>query len=226
MILANAKHSMRAGLVASAIFHVAVVLWAFVFWERARPFVVPPPEYVTVDLVTSKELAAAEPEETQSKSSLKSAPPASSPTAAPAPAPSKLPAWAPIEAQIVEAAREALRKPDSEDDAPPSETPADLAAKKLAAFKERLSRCWTPLPPARDTQKLKVVIRIGLRMNGELAGEPALLQAPASASGPVLVKNAMRALQQCQPYNFLPAESYKEWKTLDLSFSPEGLSGV
>jgi len=33
-----------------------------------------------------------------------------------------------------------------------------------------------------------------------------------------------RALRQCQPYGFLPAAKYKEWKVLDLSFSPTGLS--
>jgi hypothetical protein len=32
----------------------------------------------------------------------------------------------------------------------------------------------------------------------------------------------MRALRQCQPYGFLPAAKYDEWKVLDLAFSPSG----
>jgi hypothetical protein len=40
------------------------------------------------------------------------------------------------------------------------------------------------------------------------------------------MQTAMRALRQCQPYRFLPAAKYKEWKVLDLSFSPTGLSAL
>jgi hypothetical protein len=36
----------------------------------------------------------------------------------------------------------------------------------------------------------------------------------------------MRALRRCQPFGFLPAAKYKEWKRLDLSFSPTGLSAI
>jgi hypothetical protein len=35
----------------------------------------------------------------------------------------------------------------------------------------------------------------------------------------------MKALRECQPYAFLPAAKYQEWKLLDLSFSPLGLAG-
>jgi len=71
-----------------------------------------------------------------------------------------------------------------------------------------------------------VVLRISLMPNGALAGEPALVAASASPSGPALMQTAMRALRQCQPYGFLPAAKYKEWKLLDLSFSPSGLSAL
>jgi hypothetical protein len=50
-------------------------------------------------------------------------------------------------------------------------------------------------------------------------------EASASAYGPRLVETATRALRQCQPFTFLPAEKYQEWKLLDLSFSPRGLAG-
>ena len=61
--------------------------------------------------------------------------------------------------------------------------------------------------------------------NGALTGSPTLIEASASAHGPALVATAISALRQCQPYGFLPAGKYEEWKLLDLSFSPRGMSG-
>jgi hypothetical protein len=40
------------------------------------------------------------------------------------------------------------------------------------------------------------------------------------------VESAKRALQQCQPYNTLPAGKYLDWKILDLTFTAQGPSGL
>jgi hypothetical protein len=69
-----------------------------------------------------------------------------------------------------------------------------------------------------------VVLRVSLNPDGALAAEPALLAASASQEGPALIETATRALRECQPYGFLPTAKYKEWKLLDLSFTPTGLS--
>src|SRR5262249_16532300 len=104
---------------------------------------------------------------------------------------------------------------------------ANLAREGIAAFKAHLQQCWDP-PPALAVadQNLMGVWGIWVMPNGALAGEPALVAASASPSGPALMQTAMRALRQCQPYGFLPAAKYKEWKLLDLSFSPSGLSAL
>jgi len=69
-----------------------------------------------------------------------------------------------------------------------------------------------------------VVLRVSLNPNGAFSAEPTLLAASASENGPVLMQTAARALRECQPYGFLPTAKYKEWKLLDLSFTPAGLS--
>ena len=51
-----------------------------------------------------------------------------------------------------------------------------------------------------------------------------MIAASASEAGPILMQTAKRALQQCQPLGFLPAAKYNEWKILDLSFAPTGLT--
>jgi hypothetical protein len=39
------------------------------------------------------------------------------------------------------------------------------------------------------------------------------------------MQSAISALQACQPYSMLPADKYGEWKSLDLSFTPQDFSG-
>ena len=71
----------------------------------------------------------------------------------------------------------------------------------------------------------RVVLRVSLRPNGALATEPMLIEASASRDGPAVLAAAKRALKECQPFAFLPAEKYKEWKVLDLSFTPRDMAG-
>lgn len=101
---------------------------------------------------------------------------------------------------------------------------AKLSEREVATFKARLRECWSPPAGLANAQNLVVVLRVAFQPNGALTGEPTLLAASASANGAALMQTALRALQQCQPFAFLPASKYKEWKTLELSFSPAGLS--
>ena len=109
-------------------------------------------------------------------------------------------------------------------DAPANST-AKLSREEIAALRERLQQCWTLPAEVAEAPKLRVVLRIGLRPNGSLSGSPTLIEASASPNGPALVAAATSALRKCQPYAFLPAAKYQEWKLLDLSFSPQGLAG-
>jgi hypothetical protein len=108
----------------------------------------------------------------------------------------------------------------------PAERAANLSQKDIATFKAHLRECWNPPAGLADARHLVVVLRVSLMPNGALTAEPTLLAASASPDGPALMETAMRALRQCQPYAFLPATKHKEWKLLDLSFSPTGLSAL
>jgi len=107
-----------------------------------------------------------------------------------------------------------------------AERGANLERSEIAAFKAHLQECWKPPASLAAARNLVVVLRISLQPNGALTGEPTLLAASASEAGPTLIQTATRALQQCQPYAFLPADKYKEWRVLDLSFSPAGLRTI
>jgi len=102
---------------------------------------------------------------------------------------------------------------------------ANLADDEKAAFKAHLKKCWKLPAGMSPAQTTRVVLRIYLRRDGALAGEPVLIEAPASREGPLLLQAATRSLKDCQPYAFLPAAKYREWRVLDLSFSPREMAG-
>ncbi len=58
------------------------------------------------------------------------------------------------------------------------------------------------------------------------SGTPRLLAGPPMANGPAIAESAIRAIQQCQPYTFLPqAEYVGGWDRLDITFSSKDCFG-
>jgi len=104
-------------------------------------------------------------------------------------------------------------------------TTANLSNDERAAFKAHLRKCWKLPGSLSSTQTTRVVLRIYLRRDANLAGDPVLIEASASRDGPAVMQTALRALKDCQPYGFLPAGKYNEWKVLDLSFTPRDMAG-
>jgi hypothetical protein len=102
---------------------------------------------------------------------------------------------------------------------------AKIATDDISAFRRHLKTCSSLPASVAPTDKVRIVLRVLLSRDGRLAAEPALLEASASAKGPVLMQRAINALQACQPYTMLPADKYKEWKVLDLSFTPQDFTG-
>jgi type IV secretory pathway VirB10-like protein len=110
--------------------------------------------------------------------------------------------------------------------APPSENKSNLSREEVAEFKAQVSKCWVVPAGVPSTPGFDVLLRIALNPDGTLGAKPELIRAPASLAGPPLVESAKRALQKCQPYASLPADKYREWKILDLSFTAQGPSGL
>ena len=75
------------------------------------------------------------------------------------------------------------------------------------------------------TDKVTIKLRASFLPDGTLATAPLLIEASASAKGPLLMQAAINALGACQPYAVLPTDKYSEWKVLDLSFTPRDFRG-
>ncbi len=109
---------------------------------------------------------------------------------------------------------------DGEFDAPASST-ANISLDSAKALREHLKGCSVLPKSISPEDNVKIVLRIALLKNGNLAKEPLLISATASDKGPALLKSATNALLACQPYSMLPTDKYDEWKVLDLSFTPK-----
>jgi outer membrane biosynthesis protein TonB len=110
-------------------------------------------------------------------------------------------------------------------EAPPAYDTAKISSDDIAAFRRHLKTCSSLPESVAPTDKVRIVLRVLLSRDGKIMAEPALLEASASAKGPLLMQKAMDALQACQPYTMLPADKYKEWKVLDLPFTPQDFVG-
>jgi hypothetical protein len=104
-------------------------------------------------------------------------------------------------------------------------TAAALTADERAAFKVHLRKCWKRQDASALSPTTRVVLRVYLRRDGQLASDPVLIEARSPRDAKVLMDTAMRAIKDCQPFGFLPQDKYGEWKMLDLSFTPRDMAG-
>jgi hypothetical protein len=237
------------GFLASGLSHVAVIVWGIGLWDMARPLSAAPPPSITVELVPDpwktrkpdEELPLPSPPkaEPQARTEPQTSPaqPAASPAAPaaammpfPTPTLTEPPAPAAIDPDVPTAERLAqmLQLPvDLPDAGEPGGAPSDDGAKVarglIDAFKTHVQGCWTTPPEAVDDDRVKVLIRVAFRPDGRINGDPVLVQGIATPAGPAVVRNAIAALKRCQPYAFLPAGEYRQWRLLEVAFSAKGV---
>jgi hypothetical protein len=149
-------------------------------------------------------------------------PPPPAPVAPDAPPPDDAGEKVALASRLADALRLPVELPGA-GDTRAAETAAKLEHAMIDDFKSHVTKCWTAPPRSADAGRLKVLVRVELNPDGTLRKDPMLIQAVASAGGPALAKSAIRALEQCEPYDFLPVDNYKEWKVLDLAFSTDGI---
>jgi outer membrane biosynthesis protein TonB len=102
-------------------------------------------------------------------------------------------------------------------------TASNLSQNEIDALRKRISECWNVPVGAEGAQKLTVVFRVIFRPDGTIARGPDVVEAPASAYGPVFAESGKRAILQCQPYTMLRRETYDSWKDMEIQFSPNDM---
>lgn len=96
----------------------------------------------------------------------------------------------------------------------------------VGALQARIKQCWNVPAGVRDAEAIEIRVYFELRKDGTVASMPRLLAVagPPVTSGPAIAESAIRAIQQCQPYSFLPQAEYAGgWDRLDITFSSKDL---
>ena len=89
----------------------------------------------------------------------------------------------------------------------------------VSALRAQIARCWaTPLQAA-NARGLVVVVRMKLKRDGSLAGEPVVVNSGTGVFD-VVAKSALAAVRRCQPFK-LPVAAYDVWKEVEIAFVPE-----
>jgi hypothetical protein len=97
---------------------------------------------------------------------------------------------------------------------------ANVASWQIA-FQEAVGRCFNPPYNGVDEDKIEVDIDISLRPDGSLAAVPAAvaMRGPTRAVSLAMAESAKRAVENCQPYSFLPKDQYNSWKLIPTTFN-------
>jgi hypothetical protein len=183
----------------------------------AKPAAPPPPQQAAAMPATT---SAAAPKAEAKQAALQPAAAASSP----APQPS----WRPPEPDLSVKYQVNLglpARPGGDDFDTMAFTAAKVSTDDVARFREHLKTCSVLPASIAPTDKVTIRLRASFLADGTLASAPLLIEASASAKGPLLMQAAIEALRACQPYAVLPADKYNEWKVLDLSFTPQDFKG-
>ena len=93
----------------------------------------------------------------------------------------------------------------------PTGTARSFPKMRWMRLRARIQQCWN-LPPATMRQISWWMSACSSRKDGSLAVSPTVLSANNSPMGRVVAESAMRAIQMCAPYDFLPAAKYELWK--------------
>jgi hypothetical protein len=221
--------------VVSAFAHSVLLVTAFVVFGSPKLLATVPPESIVVDIVRPDEVdvakgetggptpGAAQPQAKPQAQAQPQALPQAQPLAQPQAQPQTKPQ--PPAAPIFTALYPWPVAPAASDtqagDYRTFESTAKLSHAELSQLKTRLKACWIPPAGIAGAKKLTAAVRVAFRLDGTLAGPPELVEATASPFGPALVESALRAVSDCGPYSFLPADSYDTWKALSLTFSPD-----
>ena len=227
----------------SAAAHAGLAGIVLLVFGGPRPFEAAAERAITVDIMTQQE-AVQEQETTQERAADKQAlnekHAASGSNSTPA------------KHQAPQQQQQQLKQPEAETDKQPSgdlpsidvgellptynlRLPADIDARKTIAaslspdeilgLKAHLRKCWRLPAGVSAGSGTRVVMRVPFSSTGVLAGEPTLVEASAAQDGPAVMRAALAALTACAPYSFLPRDRYKEWRVLDVSFSPREMGG-
>jgi colicin import membrane protein len=100
-----------------------------------------------------------------------------------------------------------------------------LSQYEMNALRARLQQLWSPPAGARDMRDLSITIRVRLKPDGTLDGQPQLLTSGSGSLFAASSASAVRAILIGQPFTMLRPEHYDIWSEMDLTFDQSMMAG-
>ena len=86
----------------------------------------------------------------------------------------------------------------------------------------RVRSCWHQPNDVSRADDIEARVEVEFKPDGSLAGEPSVVAVTKHPLGDAFAQSTVKAIKDCQPYSFLPAEQYKGgWDKLDMTFSTD-----
>ena len=97
----------------------------------------------------------------------------------------------------------------------------------IDVIRRQFRSCWSFPGGARDPEGLIVTVRIHLKPDGSLSGEPQVVESERlrEPNFRTAAEAAVRAVHKCAPLQQLPPLDYNEWREIKLTFDPRDLVG-
>jgi outer membrane biosynthesis protein TonB len=103
-----------------------------------------------------------------------------------------------------------------------------LTATEMDLVRAKMAECYDQPTGVPDAEKLVVRVRLQLDRQGEIQGEPTVVNARQIAISNnswwrATRDRAVRAAIACEPYDYLPQDRYYIWADMTLNFTPLGV---
>lgn len=95
-----------------------------------------------------------------------------------------------------------------------------LSQNEIDFLRRQLESCWSLQAGMEAAESIAVQVQMVLNIDGSLAGPPQVLNSGAGLSFQIASERALRAVQACAPYSYMPQEKYDTWSVIEFNFDP------
>ena len=96
-----------------------------------------------------------------------------------------------------------------------------MTLSELDALQSAMYKCWSIPAAAPNPEELIVPVKVSLFLDGYVEQVKLGSFKRLNHFHELAADEALRAVQKCQPYDFLPEEKYSQWREMTLNFRPD-----
>lgn len=97
----------------------------------------------------------------------------------------------------------------------------EMTISELTALQSAMYKCWSIPAAAPNPSELIVPVKVSLFPDGYVNQVKLGSFQEINHFHKLAADEALRAVNKCQPYDFLPAEKYSQWREMTLNFRPD-----